>query len=80
MKGKKKMRRWLKKTLTTPAFWLGVGVTVACMVVLVLMTKFFVVLPCALGVGLLLCVVLAAVLWYLRRKKRQQIAIEGGQS
>ena len=60
MKGKKKLRRWLKNTLTTPAFWLGVGVTAVGAVVMVLLTKCFVVL------GFLLCVLVVAVLWYLR--------------
>lgn len=73
MKGKKKLRRWLKKTLTTPAFWLGVGVTAVGAVVMVLLMKCFVVL------GFLLCVLLVAVLWYLRRKNRQHLAIKGGQ-
>lgn len=71
-----RFRKWGSKTLKTPAFWLGAATMTMAVagVAVFLLTKLFTI------VGLFLCalIVVAIVVWSLRRKARQPQAYEEG--
>lgn len=69
-----RFRKWVSKTLKTPAFWLGAATMAVAGVAVFLLTKLFTI------VGLFLCamIVVVIVVWSLRRKVRQPQAYEEG--